>query len=356
MDKFILNVISPHRDDVALSLTKTLHHLIQLNVHVNIISCFTITNWAPFLSTQLTIDEISLIREKEDILYRDLLGGSVALFNLKMLDAPLREDNIQSSQSGYAIFGISVIGSPVLERFERYKKMPILIKNQNNEVWAYGSGKVGMASLTKLESDLYIGLPFSDELKQFSVKNISEAIYDNLAAKGAHTNRPNKPSNEILTGPVRAIISEIKKKLIRFQDQNAVWAIPLALGHRDHFIARLAALSSTNGSPFIFYEDMPYALHLPEEEIISHTNDLSINMSNPLKSHTLNTIQNIEQWCRAIACYRSQFSNEQIISIVSKLEERGGERLWVTQSFYNWYGRLVEYSINNKNLIKELVI
>ena len=82
MDKFILNVISPHRDDVALSLTKTLHHLIQLNVHVNIISCFTITNWAPFLSTQLTIDEISLIREKEDILYRDLLGGSVALFNL----------------------------------------------------------------------------------------------------------------------------------------------------------------------------------------------------------------------------------------------------------------------------------
>jgi len=91
-----LNVtaISPHHDDIALSLTNTFVQLLSLNIEINIklICCFTKTEYAPYCNSNgcLTPSEI---RANEDRKYLELIGFSkFSQVNLGFTDAPLRDE------------------------------------------------------------------------------------------------------------------------------------------------------------------------------------------------------------------------------------------------------------------------
>lgn len=84
-----VNVVSPHRDDAALSLARTLCEFVSLGLLVNIVSCFTRTDWAPHLRG---VEAASAARKKEDQTFVRLLDESATLLSLELPDAPLRSD------------------------------------------------------------------------------------------------------------------------------------------------------------------------------------------------------------------------------------------------------------------------
>jgi LmbE family N-acetylglucosaminyl deacetylase len=331
-----LNIISPHRDDAALSLTSTLHGFANLSINIKIISCFTITNWAPFVKKASTVDEISSLRRQEDLAFVKWLGKTASLYDLDMLDSPLREDCIPAPQYGYDIWGILVHGQPKLKEIEKLMKIPVLIKNHDHDIWVYGLGKGGVAALTPLEKSRYEDLSFSESLKKFNPDNISEDIYQDFIIKEAHIPRSAKPSHVILTNTVENYITILKNKISDLNDKNVAWAIPLALGHRDHFIARTAALNAIKEAPFMFYEEIPYALYLSDDEINKHICELEKIISKSLKSSHMTTPGEKYLWHQAMSCYPSQFLDEQILSIIDKLYARNGERIWLTPAFEIW--------------------
>ena len=73
----MLNAISPHRDDVALSLARTILELKSVGVFVNLVSCFTRTNWAP-LSGASSVENVSALRRNEDLAFVKVLDGSAS--------------------------------------------------------------------------------------------------------------------------------------------------------------------------------------------------------------------------------------------------------------------------------------
>lgn len=338
--RFTLNVVSPHRDDAALSLTQTLNDFIGSSIDINIISCFTITNWAPFMTAGLTIEEISYLRRQEDLAFIKLLGNQASLYDLDMLDSPLREDTPPAPQAGYDIWGISIDGEPSLIQLEKLMKTPVLIKNHEHNIWVYGLGKGGVAALASLDKNLYQHLAFNDALTKFNSDEISEDIYQDLIKKEAHIPRSAKPNHQIINNAVEHYIDILKTKLSDFNHhEHVAWAIPLALGHRDHFIARTAALNAIGQAPCMFYEELPYALYVSDDDINTHISELEKTIARPLKKHWATMPTDTTLWHRAMSCYASQFLDEQVASIVDKLYARHGERLWITPAFEIWQNK-----------------
>jgi LmbE family N-acetylglucosaminyl deacetylase len=85
-----LTVVSPHRDDAALSAAATLDILCRRGATVTVVSCYTESAWAPFLPPSRTVEEITRVREAEDECYVQRLGGRARALGLDLLDAPLR--------------------------------------------------------------------------------------------------------------------------------------------------------------------------------------------------------------------------------------------------------------------------
>jgi LmbE family N-acetylglucosaminyl deacetylase len=85
-----LTVVSPHRDDAALSAAATLDTLCRRGAAVTVVSCYTQSAWAPFLPPGRTAEEITRVREEEDERYIRRLGGRARALGLSLLDAPLR--------------------------------------------------------------------------------------------------------------------------------------------------------------------------------------------------------------------------------------------------------------------------
>jgi LmbE family N-acetylglucosaminyl deacetylase len=86
-----LAVVSPHRDDAALSLAATLDALADRGVAVTVVSCFTHSAWAPRLAGERAPAEtVSRIREQEDAAFLGGLGRGSRLVSLGLSDAPLR--------------------------------------------------------------------------------------------------------------------------------------------------------------------------------------------------------------------------------------------------------------------------
>jgi LmbE family N-acetylglucosaminyl deacetylase len=83
-------VLSPHRDDAALSLAATLDGLARRGTGIVILSCFTRSDWAPWLRPDLGVEEITRTREREDLAYARKLGRLCSVVDLGLLDAPLR--------------------------------------------------------------------------------------------------------------------------------------------------------------------------------------------------------------------------------------------------------------------------
>lgn len=86
--------ISPHQDDIALSTTWLLKEIIKKNnsIKLKLLSCFTITNFAPELETT-NIDIISRQRYKEDLSYtKKLSKNNFTVECVGLYDSPLREE------------------------------------------------------------------------------------------------------------------------------------------------------------------------------------------------------------------------------------------------------------------------
>jgi LmbE family N-acetylglucosaminyl deacetylase len=84
-------VLSPHCDDAALSLGATLDGMVGRGLPITVVSCFTVSNWAPHLADAGGgADVVSRQRRQEDEEFIRVLGGGVRLLDLELLDAPLR--------------------------------------------------------------------------------------------------------------------------------------------------------------------------------------------------------------------------------------------------------------------------
>ncbi|MNK99618.1 2'-N-acetylparomamine deacetylase [compost metagenome] len=90
MSGLTINVVSPHPDDAALSISESLSTLIGRGAVVRVISCFTTSAWAPRLKASTPIDVITSIRYQEDLSFVRRLGPQATLHHLGMVDDPLR--------------------------------------------------------------------------------------------------------------------------------------------------------------------------------------------------------------------------------------------------------------------------
>ena len=84
-----LVVVSPHRDDAALSAGLTISRWAALEWPVTVINCFTISAYAPN-RPELSAPEVTNLRRAEDEAFASTLGGTACFEDLAMLDAPLR--------------------------------------------------------------------------------------------------------------------------------------------------------------------------------------------------------------------------------------------------------------------------
>jgi LmbE family N-acetylglucosaminyl deacetylase len=88
-----VSVLSPHIDDAAFGLTLTISKLIEHNVHVQLINCFTKTKWTGVFVSK-DIEVITALRKQEDAAFNQCLGSKIEIDNLDLLDAPLRNNYI----------------------------------------------------------------------------------------------------------------------------------------------------------------------------------------------------------------------------------------------------------------------
>jgi len=90
-EKITITVISPHRDDAALALGLAIERWTSDGVHVQILTCFTISDFAPFADAR-TAHEVTRLRQQEDQHWLNRLGATVSMIDLGGIDAPLRVD------------------------------------------------------------------------------------------------------------------------------------------------------------------------------------------------------------------------------------------------------------------------
>jgi LmbE family N-acetylglucosaminyl deacetylase len=84
-------VLSPHRDDAALSLGATLDGMAGRGLRITVVNCFSISNWAPNLAgAEGSADLVNRVRRQEDQEFIQALGRGARMLDLELLDAPLR--------------------------------------------------------------------------------------------------------------------------------------------------------------------------------------------------------------------------------------------------------------------------
>lgn len=126
-----LNVVSPHRDDAALSLCLTLMSLASVGNKVRIISCFTVSSWAPRYTGEITIDGVASLRRREDEAFVAKYSGTVDLHSLDFVDALLREGAEQT------IVGRETVRQPFTPDSEPVQKLASALRSYNTSgcIW-----------------------------------------------------------------------------------------------------------------------------------------------------------------------------------------------------------------------------
>lgn len=88
-------VVSPHRDDAAFSLGLAIDAWLASGHKVTVMNCFTISEYAPFsdvasLHANDRRSFVTAVRRREDIAWTKLAGSRLELYDLDLMDAPLR--------------------------------------------------------------------------------------------------------------------------------------------------------------------------------------------------------------------------------------------------------------------------
>jgi LmbE family N-acetylglucosaminyl deacetylase len=88
-------VVSPHRDDAALSLGLTIQAWLAARHTVTVVNCFTRTVYAPFSDAQSLhandrMSYVTALRLREDEVWQRLSGRGLTFVDLRLKDAPIR--------------------------------------------------------------------------------------------------------------------------------------------------------------------------------------------------------------------------------------------------------------------------
>lgn len=87
-------VISPHRDDAAFSLTLTIECLLSDGHAVDLVACFTRSEYAPFadrVDAAKRVQSVSSLRRDEDTVWSTQFPGVVTAGKFRMIDLGLRD-------------------------------------------------------------------------------------------------------------------------------------------------------------------------------------------------------------------------------------------------------------------------
>lgn len=123
------------------------------------------------------------------------------------------------------------------------------------------------------------------------------------------------------------LIEDIKKLLNQHVD--GLLLCPLAIGnHIDHAICREAVIGLYKKLNVIFFEDLPYAQRIGEDQIHRHIKDLEEKLDVKLESYTDGMQSGTTNKEQAIRVYKSQLNEEICSEIVGHMNALGGERLW----------------------------
>ncbi|WP_018614853.1 PIG-L deacetylase family protein [Segetibacter koreensis] len=124
------------------------------------------------------------------------------------------------------------------------------------------------------------------------------------------------------------LVDELGKLL----EQHVVGGIllcPLAIGnHIDHAICREAVIKLYKKFSVIFFEDLPYAQRIGEDQVRRHIKDLEEKLDVKLKSYTCGLQNCTIDKGHAIKVYKSQLNEEIHSEILSRMNAMEGERLW----------------------------
>jgi LmbE family N-acetylglucosaminyl deacetylase len=110
---------------------------------------------------------------------------------------------------------------------------------------------------------------------------------------------------------------------------NGLSLCPLAIGnHIDHAICRAAVAKLYRQMPVLFYEDLPYAHRIPQQQINSHIKQLEEELGVSFSNHTDGLISCTIDKKEAVQLYKSQMNDEILSEIIAHLDALGGERVW----------------------------
>lgn len=119
------------------------------------------------------------------------------------------------------------------------------------------------------------------------------------------------------------------KKLLEQHVLEGILLCPLAIGnHIDHAICREAVLKLYRKLNVIFFEDLPYAQRIGEDQIHRHIRNLETQLGIELTNYTSRSENSIIDKDHAIRVYKSQLNEEICSEIVGHMNALGGERLW----------------------------
>lgn len=123
------------------------------------------------------------------------------------------------------------------------------------------------------------------------------------------------------------LIEDLSKLLEQYVD--GLLFCPLAIGnHIDHAICRSAVQKLYSRMDVLFYEDLPYAQRITQQQIGLYIQELEEELGVKLTNNTdglLNCSIDKEQ---AIRLYKSQMNDEIASEIIAHLNALKGERIW----------------------------
>lgn len=124
------------------------------------------------------------------------------------------------------------------------------------------------------------------------------------------------------------LIEELKK-LLEQNVVNGLLLCPLAIGsHIDHAICRESVIGLYKKLNIIFFEDLPYAQRIGEDQIHRHIHCLENQLNVKFADYLSAAEDSIIDKEQAIGVYKSQVNEEIISEIAAHLHALKGERLW----------------------------
>jgi LmbE family N-acetylglucosaminyl deacetylase len=122
---------------------------------------------------------------------------------------------------------------------------------------------------------------------------------------------------------------------------------PLGIGHHiDHAICRAAVVGLYKKLHVVFYEDLPYAQRITQQQIEQHIEQLEAELGVQLTHFTdglLNCAIDKEQ---AIRLYKTQMNDTIASEIIAHLNALKGERMWAEESVLTKFRQMLARTCN----------